>query len=179
MTADPLTMPTEADLAAMLPPRPDAPADTPPAKGKAKRPTTRAGRAAKSAEARARGDKKPGTRTPRQSSLETRLADSLTQVGVLVAGVGAGTGRAAVQADGLAVIRQAPALASALDGIAKDDPRVRAALERLLTVSTWGALVSACIPLVASIAANHGMIPAEIAALVAPDTQPVAPEPAP
>lgn len=174
--ADGLTPPSPEAMAALLPPLPDTPADAKPT-GKTKRPTTRAERAARSAAAKAKRDTKPSTKAPRQSSLETRLAGSLTQLGLMVAATGAGTGKPALQADGMAVITHAPGIATALDQVAKDDPRVRAALERVLTVSTWGALVGAMLPLVVAIAGNHGVIPPEMAAMLNAAPAPEAPTP--
>lgn len=149
-----------------LPERPEPKADTAP-----KRPTTRAGRqaaaAAKRAKAASKPDKKPASSkaTPRRASLETRLTGNLVTLGTVIAATG-GMTSPAVTADGVLICQHAPNVAAALDKIAKDDPRVAAALERMLTVGTWSGLVAAVLPLVLGIAANHGAIPAGVAGLL-------------
>lgn len=165
-------------LDALIPPNPDEPtaeapkADTPPSKSKSKRPTTRAGRAAAAAERKAAGkggkaDKAPSSTTPRprKADLETRLTTSLVTLGTGLAAAGSMTSPA-VTADGILVIRQAPDVSKALNDLARQDPRVAAALERMLTVGTYGALVAAVAPLMIGIAANHGVIPAHVAGMV-------------
>lgn len=158
-------------LEALIPPNPDAEApkgDTAPSKGKSKRPTTRAGRAAAAAERKAKGkEKAPSSSTPRprKADLENRLTTSLVTLGTGLTAAGAMTSPA-IAADGILVIRQAPDVSKALSDLAKNDPRVAAALERMLTVGTYGALVAAVAPLMIGIAANHGVIPAHVAGMV-------------
>jgi hypothetical protein len=153
---------------ALIPPQ--APAED--SRPKPSRPTTRAGRkaAAEAAKAKKSPESKPktsgGKATPRRAPLETRLTDSLIALGAAIAaagGVGAGQ---AVQADGVLVIQHAPDVAKALSDVAKDDPRIAAALERMLTVSVWGGLFAALLPLGIGIAANHGAVPPHIAAML-------------
>jgi len=181
----PGTMPAPPDLVPPAPPEdraatlPDGPPkpDTAP-----KRPTTRAGRAAAAAARKAQKSAKPDKApkapksAPRKASLETRLAGSLTTLGTMVAAAGAMTSPA-VQLDGVAVIQHAPNIAAALDKVAKDDPRVAASLERMLTAGVWSGLIAAMLPLVLAIAANHGAIPDHIAAMLGA-TPPPAPAPA-
>lgn len=186
MTADTLERPpnpAEAPTAAAaaagadLPPPPVKPDEKP------KRPTTRAAREAAAAARRAENagkpkpDKsKPKTSAPRKAALETRLAGSLTQVGLMLSVAGAASGSQALGADGVAVCQHAPGIAKALDAVAKDDPRVAAALESALTVGTWGQLVAALLPLLITVAANHGAIPAGLAAMLGAE-QPAAETP--
>lgn len=177
---------TPSGLDVLIPPNPDAPDDAP-AKARAKqqqRPTTRAGRRAAAEARKAAGGtdnrpKKTTTSAPRKATLETRLNDSITTLGMIVAGVG-GMTSPAVQADGVLVIQHAPNLASALDTVAKNDPRVARALERMLTVGTYGVLLAAVTPLALGIAANHGIVPPALAAqLGATVPEQPADEPAP
>lgn len=164
-----------ADAGAVLPPpSPEASAgapDAPPADVKPGRPTTRAGRRAAAEAKKAAGagakDTKPKStaKVPRRASLETRLAGSLTSLGTAVAVAGA-VSSPAVQADGVAIIQHAPAIAAALDKVAKDDPRVAASLERMLTAGVWSGLVAALVPLGLTIAANHKAIPEHLAAML-------------
>lgn len=150
-----------------LPPAPPKP-DTKP-----KRPTTRAGRRAASAARAASGkdDKAPKASkpTPRKAALDTRLTATLVSLGTMVAAAGSITSPA-VQLDGVAIITHAPDIAAALDKVAKNDPRVSAALESMLTAGVWSGLVAAMLPLVLTIAANHGALPANVAAMVGIET---------
>lgn len=157
------TMPDAIDV--LVPPNPDEPAK--PAEGK--RPTTRAGRrAASEARKAAGGDARPKAKAtpataPRRAPLEGRLATSFVSLGTAVMATGHMVGSEAVKADGLLVVQQSADLAAALDQVAKGDPRVAKALERMLTVGTYGALIGAVTPLAVGIAANHGLIPGQVA----------------
>lgn len=195
MTADPFALPMDTstpqgptvDLDADLPKPDKAPGESKP-DTKPKRPTTRAERAAVAAANKAKreatkpkGDKMPaGKSAPRRASLEQRLGQNLASVGTMVMVAGAGTGSAAVQADGLVIVSHSGNIAAALDKVAKDDPRVAAALERMLTAGTWSGLIAAMLPVAVAIAANHGAIPPHIAAMipgVTPDAQAATSEP--
>lgn len=177
---DPPEAPTEATSASGLPPAPPRPDARP------QRPTTRAGRRAaaeaKRAAGQAKAEKAPKApkATPRKASLETRITGSLVSLGTMVAAAGSMTSPA-VQLDGVALIQNAPSIGAALDKVAKDDPRVAASLERMLTAGVWSGLVAAMLPLVLAIAANHGALPKEIAGMlgVTPPDLGTTPEPAP
>lgn len=161
-----LTPPPPAEPTADLPPVP------PPPDTKPKRPTTRAGRRAAAAAKAAQGktDKAPKSKpAPRKASLETRLTGSLVSLGTMVTAAGAMTSPA-LQLDGVAVIQHAPDIAAALDKVAQNDPRVKEALERMLTAGTWSGLIAAMLPLVLTIAANHGAIPESIAGMLGVQT---------
>lgn len=164
-TVDPFAIPDP--IAPTTPPVDQAPAagDT----IKPKRPTTRAERAAVSAANQAKKataskpkDKGPaGKPAPRRASLETRLAGSIATMGTAVMVAGVATNEA-VQKDGLLVVQHSGSIAAALDKVAKDDPKVAAALERMLTAGVWSGLIAALLPLGLGIAANHGMIPEHV-----------------
>lgn len=150
------------------PPEPQAP-DTKP-----KRPTTRAGRqaaaAARQAKQSGKADKAPKPKSaPRKASLETRLTGTLVTLGTMVAAAGS-MSSPAVQLDGVAICQHAPQIAAALDKVAKDDPRVAQALERMLTAGVWSGLIAAMLPLVLAIAANHGALPPQVAGLLGVQT---------
>lgn len=176
------TMTQLSGIDVLIPPNPDVePASGDKAPG---RPTTRAGRRAAAEARRAAGgtDKPPkakkSTPAPRKATLETRLTDSFVMIGATVAAVG-GMTSPAVQADGVLIVQHAANLGAALDTVAKNDPRVARALERMLTVGTYGALVAAVTPLAIGIAANHRMIPPEFAAQLGVEVPDIpAPQPA-
>jgi hypothetical protein len=171
---------TDTDLTDVLPP--SEPEDTAPVDvapdSKPRRPTTRAGRAA-AREARkaaaASNDSKPKTTktAPRKATLENRLAASLSSLGTAVLAGGAATGSQALQADGLVVIQSSADMAAAINKVADNDPRVKAALEKMLTAGVWGGLVATMVPVALAIAGNHGLIPPGVAAMMAGNPQPV------
>lgn len=143
-----------------LPPPPPKPDEAP------KRPTTRAGRkaAAEAAKARKAGAGKADTSPkstapkPRKASLETRLTESLVTLGVVIAATGGASG-SPIHHDGVLITEHAASVAKALADVAKSNPAVAAALERMLTVGTWSGLIAALLPLALGIAANHGAVP--------------------
>lgn len=179
-------------------PKPGAGATPPPREDtsstKSGRPTTREGRRAaaeaarirRESEARKKAERKPdkdkpkaAKATPRRASLETRLSSAIASLGTGVAVGGLAMGNQAVQLDGASVIEHGPGLAQALDRLAKDDPRVAAALERMLTAGAWSGVVMASTPLLVAIAANHGLVPAQLAASLTGNPEQTAPEPPP
>lgn len=152
------------------PPTPDLPPKP------SKRPTTRAGRRAASAanqitKGKTTPDKGPkAPATPRKATLETRLTGQLVSIGTGVAVAGAMLSPA-FQADGVLIVQNAGNVAKALDKVAQDQPQVKAALERMLTAGVWSGLATAMAPLVLGIAANHGMVPASVAAMLGAQAQ--------
>ena len=117
--------------------------------------TSRAQRAAKAAgtPAAPRAPRTPSVRRPNiaagMAQLYTMggLALSMVPSGVAVAGTGAGkvtiTG-----ATGAALVANSGDLGAAWEAAAKDDPRIREALEKLLAVSTLGQIITAHLPVV-------------------------------
>ena len=70
-----------------------------------------------------------------------------------------------MRADGVAVLACSADLAAAINKVADQDPRVKAALEKMLTAGVWGGLATACVPLLLAIAGNHNLIPPQLAAM--------------
>jgi hypothetical protein len=66
-------------------------------------------------------------------------------------------------ADAIAVSHHGPNIAKALNELAHERPEVAAALEKILAVGPYGAVVAATIPLVVQLMHNHGAIPEKIA----------------
>lgn len=62
-------------------------------------------------------------------------------------------------ADSRAVTIYAPGIADSLNTLALERPEVAAALERVLTVGPYGAVIAATLPLCLQILTNHGRIP--------------------
>jgi hypothetical protein len=79
-------------------------------------------------------------------------------------------------ADGSAILAGAPALASALDDLAKENPRVRKVLEGMLATGAWSGVAIAAANIALPILANHDMMPANPFAMgspaPAPDSEP-------
>ncbi len=125
------------------PPEPDA---------KPKRTRTR-----KPRPSRARTDRAPRATKPRAAALRVQLEEAITGVGLLVFVVN--------QPDGQLIMAGAARQAAALDALAKENPAVRAALERLLRTSVYAGLAMAFAPTLLGIAANHNLVPPIVGAI--------------
>lgn len=66
----------------------------------------------------------------------------------------------ALLADSEAIAQHAPAIADAIDQLATNDARVAKALDTIMRVGPYGALIAAVTPLALAILTNHGVIPA-------------------
>lgn len=66
--------------------------------------------------------------------------------------------------DGAALVMHSPGIAEALNDIAQDNLAVAAALDKILAVGPYGAIIGALLPLVAQIAANHKALPDQVLA---------------
>lgn len=102
--------------------------------------------------------------TPRQAPLKRRLADAITTVGAMLLLIS--------PADGALIIAGAEKQAAALDALAREQPAVKRALERLLTASVYGQLLAAFAPTLLGLAANHSMLPTSVNGLVQMVTAP-------
>jgi hypothetical protein len=71
-------------------------------------------------------------------------------------------------ADSRAVTVYAPGIAESLNDLAQQRPEVAAALERVLAVGPYGAVLAAVMPLCLQILTNHGKLPAGVAGTVPP-----------
>lgn len=108
---------------------------------------------------RAKADTPPkgtGARA-RKPALAPRLTTSLVTIGTLVGLIN--------QFDGLAICNGAPAFAEALAEAAEENPKLKAGLERMLSVGTLGKTFAAGAAIGVPIAANHGLIPKSIGGL--------------
>lgn len=166
---------TTPDLTDVLPPV-DEPEDASPIEqpgpdSKPRRPTTRAARAAAREARKATGasnDSKPkATKTaPRKAALESRLAAAIVGMGTMLATASALTGSGALMQDGVTVIEHSADLAAAINKVADQDPRVKAALEKMLTAGVWSGVAMAVVPVALAIAGNHGLVPPQLAAML-------------
>lgn len=130
---------------------PIEPVSVPPAAADAKPRRTRRAAAPKD-------DKPPRQpRAKKTPALAPRLTTAMTSVGMLVGLVD--------EFDGLAICKGAPAFADALAEAAEENPKLKAALERALTVGTMGKVFTAGTAIALPIAAHHGLIPKGLAAL--------------
>jgi hypothetical protein len=97
-------------------------------------------------------DKPPRTpRAKKAPALAPRLTTAMVTIGTLVGLVD--------QFDGLAICQGAPAFADALAEAAEENPKLKAALERALTIGTMGKVTTAGAAIALPIAAHHGLIP--------------------
>lgn len=72
--------------------------------------------------------------------------------------LGRQTKNPALQADGYAISMHAPGLAEALNETAKQQPAVAKALETMMKAGPYGALITAVVPLMMQLAANHKLM---------------------
>lgn len=109
---------------------------------------------------------RPSTRQATTRSLEERLSEAFAGLGLAAL--------ALAPADGLVIMARGPALATALANWAAENDAVARFLERALTASAVGGVMTAFAALALPIAANHGVIPAQLGAAFAlrPDELP-------
>ena len=151
----------------------DAPAEADKAPAKARRShsgTSRADRKAKAGGApaapRVRAPRAPSVKRPNIGSgmagfyTMAGLAVSVIPSGLAVAGPGAGS-VSVTGVTGRAMVANSTALGAAWEVAAKDDPRIREALEKLLAVSTYGAILAAHLPVVMAAGCAVGAVPVE------------------
>ena len=69
----------------------------------------------------------------------------------------------AAPADAVAVANHGPNIAEALNQLAHERPEIAAALEKVIAIGPYGALVAATIPLIIQLAHNHNVIPEQLA----------------
>ncbi len=119
------------------------------------------------AEKNAAKDKKPRAprnRTPKSTvKLKEGLTDLFIQGGALVYVFN--------QPDGNAIMQGSERLAGSLETLAKENPAIRKALEKMLKGSAWGGVVLASASIALPIAVNHGLIPQELAGIMSLATQ--------
>lgn len=65
-------------------------------------------------------------------------------------------------ADSIVIQSYSPGIAEALNNLAHDKPEVAAALDRVLAVGPYGAIIAAVLPMAMQLLTNHGVIPAGI-----------------
>jgi hypothetical protein len=66
--------------------------------------------------------------------------------------------------DGLHVVSQAEKVGDAMAELCEHDPRLRATIERMFTVGTWGKVGAVAAGVFVPIAAVHGIVPRMMAA---------------
>jgi hypothetical protein len=118
--------------------------------------------------------RKPTTGQARQAPKRPDYRTGIVQLCSLPAGVlvaaGGTLGRRDLLADGATISYYAPGVADALQGLADNDPRVAAVLDKVLSAGPYGALVAALVPMFAQVAANHGLIKPGAMGTTDPDT---------
>jgi hypothetical protein len=65
--------------------------------------------------------------------------------------------------DGFCVAQHTPGIANAVADLAVERPEVAAALDKVLAVGPYGALIGAVLPLAVQLMHNHGMVPEPMA----------------
>lgn len=106
---------------------------------------------------------KPRIHKSTSVTISAGIEELYTSLGLLVSVVN--------QRDGEAIVENAARAAEAWDRAAKKNPRVKAALERMLTASTLAEVLAIHMAIAAKIAANHGLMPERMAELITKDAE--------
>lgn len=88
---------------------------------------------------------------------------SLPATALYVAGTAGKEPNLALIADANAIAVATPKIAVAVSDLANERPEIAAVLDKILKVGPYGALLTAVVPMVAQIMANHNVIPAGVA----------------
>lgn len=128
------------------------------------KPKRRVGRPRKSDSApkpttQAKATKPTPERKPGRPSTAAKQKEQLV---ALIATIGTGVFTVNA-ADGIAILNGAESLADALVKVAEKNPAVARVLDGLLKTSTYGELVMAAAAIGIPIAANHGLLPPQVA----------------
>lgn len=75
--------------------------------------------------------------------------------------------------DGKVVVKNAPEMSAALIGIAETSPKVKRILQGMMKTGTFAQFAMAFAPVVVPIAANHGVVPVEVAMMFTDDLPPL------
>lgn len=118
---------------------------------------------AKKATTRKRTAKKPAV------NIKARSTESIQQLGGLLIVAGAARESEHLAYDGRVLAARAEAIGEALDELAAEDPRVKRALERVFTASSWSKLVLVSAQVAVPVMACHGYVPKVAAAPFAGD----------
>lgn len=127
-----------------------------------RRTTSRSSSTRRSSTTSDKADARPRRSTPRRPAIGTRMSS-------MYATMGLGLSMAphpVAQTVGLQLVANSAECGKAWEQLAKDDPRVAAALDRLLTVSAYGALVTAHLPIVIAALVASGKVPAGLVGMM-------------
>lgn len=120
---------------------------------------------------KSKGAPKRTTTTGRKKALKTRLQSSFGQFGVAVSIFN--------RFDGQVILEGSEGLAEALDHWANESPTVKRTLEAFLTTSTVAEVLVALGGMAIPIAANHNLLPAQVAELAGAPSPDRVPRPSP
>lgn len=116
---------------------------------------------------------------PSAGPLKAKLTGMIASLGTTVWTMGQARQSPAVVYDGTVIIARAEDLGAALDALAKENPRVRKALEAMVATSAWADVAMVSVSIVLPMLAAHGILPAETATMVGAPEPPPRPDPAP
>lgn len=103
---------------------------------------------------------------PRPGPLAAKLTGLAASVGTMAYTAGAGTGNAHLAYDGTVILAQAEALGRALDKLARENPAIRRALEKMVATTAWTELGMVSASILVPIMACHGFLPADAATVM-------------
>lgn len=117
-----------------------------------------------------KGKRGPG-RPPKAKPVDiaTKVEESFTALSVALLGIGMAKDDSKLLYDSQVILANGPKTGEALAELADQDPKIRAALEKMFTASSWSKIVMVMLSTVGPIAACHGLAPIQIAEALAPD----------
>jgi hypothetical protein len=119
--------------------------------------------------------KAPAKKAPTRRSAKVDIKGGMTgmyaTVGALVSAIPSGhvggdpAAPTSTQAIGMSIMEQATTAAEAWEAAANANPKVREALEKMLAVSTYGALFAAHVPILIVAGVVTGVVPPQLAVM--------------
>lgn len=133
-----------------------------------KRPTRKPAARKVAAPKRPGGDaaRKAAARRNKAADYRKGVTGLLQMAGLPLLAAGKATHSTALLADAVAISTHAEPVAEAVADLAVEDARVAAVLDKLMSVGPYSALIGAVMPLAIQLAANHGIIGPDQAAML-------------
>jgi len=94
------------------------------------------------------------TRLPSRKPLQPRIETLYVSLGMMIVPID--------QTCGMATAQNAPSIAAAWSNLADQNPRVKQALERILSGGAWGEVFMAHMPLLMVVLTHHKMLPPQM-----------------
>lgn len=109
---------------------------------------------------------KPRPKATATPNREQKVLELLGFASLTLYGLGSVPGREKLMTDGQIIGSNAPNVAKAIDMTCREHPGFAAAVDALISGSSYAVLVSALAPVLIGIAANHGLMPSGMGPMV-------------